>query len=955
MGLATLIFALTASAQTPDLVRYIMLQTIEARANPDASGQFSLNVSVRGHAALTSVTMTAPGMAPIPLAYDPDDGDFALLDGPLEGPNPSPAPKGDYLFDFNWGEDSVIVNYSRIQPPGFVNIVCPVEGAATSTTPTFQWELCSGCESADSLWIEGDADDVDEGFEDERFPPDDELFTPPTPLFVDEEYDIEIGISNASKSVAHTVNGDPFDFKSEFRNDTRLVFTTSSELDRVCGIQYASLGDSFSSGEGARPYDPATDISENRCHRSEVAYSTMVRAPGHPLQIMEEELLGVANTDWKFVACSGARAVNVVGPIGQHNELPQLDQGVVSTDTDLITITIGGNDLGFGTILELCRLWGDCPDRPIFGSMSTLTTREYVTGLLPRVKALNGVVYDAIKGKAPTAAVVVLGYPNPLPISDLCGLGGVTNFSDIDLQFLHLTAIRLNLALKEVAAAKGVHFIDNVLSHFYGHDACAGGNSWMNAARLWNVEESYHPNPLGQEEYARLVNDYLGELTPATWPQGFFPSGLPENPPLPMVAAPAVQAAAVPSIGPLDVMPEVPQPCEANGAYTLGEVIRLQGDSFEPLTTVSLSLESLDGTFTTSLGNAVADATGGLDATITVPPAAPAPGVSLVQALATGSNGEPRLLAATIKIGTSFADDGDGDGVPDICDSCPALSHPNQDDSDGDGIGDECDPCPLDFYDDLDGDSLCGGTDICPLDPENDVDGDGVCANADNCPIDYNPDQTDSDADDRGDVCAGISCHSVDVFAHQPIDGRLTVTNSNCELDKFQTGSPVQIEATPDVGMFFTGWTGSLLSQTNPLSLIVTGDLNLVANFCADSVDGDGDLVADDCDNCPLDVNSDQLDADGDGEGDACDNCPETPNGPDGGTCTEGDSNLIGGLCESDGDCGSGGFCSLEQEDYNTDGLGDACDPYIVPEPSQWMMLTAGLAIVSLLYRRRAH
>ena len=41
--------------------------------------------------------------------------------------------------------------------------------------------------------------------------------------------------------------------------------------------------------------------------------------------------------------------------------------------------------------------------------------------------------------------------------------------------------------------------------------------------------------------------------------------------------------------------------------------------------------------------------------------------------------------------------------------------------------------------------------------------------------------------------------------------------------------------------------------------------------FTSGSLDGDGDRVADEIDNCPLDANPDQVDTDGDGDGDACD------------------------------------------------------------------------------------
>ena len=93
--------------------------------------------------------------------------------------------------------------------------------------------------------------------------------------------------------------------------------------------------------------------------------------------------------------------------------------------------------------------------------------------------------------------------------------------------------------------------------------------------------------------------------------------------------------------------------------------------------------------------------------------------------------------------------------------------------------------------------------------------------------------------------------------------------------------------------------------------------------------DSDGDDVIDPCDNCPGDVNPLQEDSDDDGVGDACDNCPTTANGPDAGTCIEGD---VGAACLADADCDinpGDGFCSMNQEDDDddlSDGIGDACD-----------------------------
>jgi hypothetical protein len=68
-----------------------------------------------------------------------------------------------------------------------------------------------------------------------------------------------------------------------------------------------------------------------------------------------------------------------------------------------------------------------------------------------------------------------------------------------------------------------------------------------------------------------------------------------------------------------------------------------------------------------------------------------------------------------------------------------------------------------------------------------------------------------------------------------------------------------------------------------------------------------------------------RMDTDDDGISDGEDSCPEMPNGPDLGTCTTGASHKIARPCMSDGECGDGGFCSMNQEDTNEDGIGDAC------------------------------
>jgi hypothetical protein len=168
-------------------------------------------------------------------------------------------------------------------------------------------------------------------------------------------------------------------------------------------------------------------------------------------------------------------------------------------------------------------------------------------------------------------------------------------------------------------------------------------------------------------------------------------------------------------------------------------------------------------------------------------------------------------------------EDGDMDEAGDLCDNCPGLPNPGQADGDADGTGDACDPCPEDPANDGDGDGFCAGDDVCPtiFNPgQEDEDGDGAGDPCDNCLGLPNPGQADADEDGAGDAC--------DPCPDDPED------------DADSDGFCADIDTCATV--------------YNPLQ-----------------TDGDGDGAGDLCDNCPGEANPSQVDSDGDGVGDACD------------------------------------------------------------------------------------
>jgi hypothetical protein len=141
-----------------------------------------------------------------------------------------------------------------------------------------------------------------------------------------------------------------------------------------------------------------------------------------------------------------------------------------------------------------------------------------------------------------------------------------------------------------------------------------------------------------------------------------------------------------------------------------------------------------------------------------------------------GSNSYTGMITAT---------DGDGDGILDADDLCPAVFDPirpmdggEQPDYDLDGLGDACDPCPFDVT------ATCA-----PPDP-NDGDGDGISDITDNCPSVSNAAQTDTDSDGRGDACdlcptvsnPGMAACPATIYQIKdgtyPVGQRVSITNA---------------------------------------------------------------------------------------------------------------------------------------------------------------------------------
>jgi lysophospholipase L1-like esterase len=232
---------------------------------------------------------------------------------------------------------------------------------------------------------------------------------------------------------------------------------------------YVALGDSYAAGVGAGPYLDTT------CFRSENAYSEVA-----------DDLKTVKFT--ANVACGDATTQEVVSE--------QL--GVLNRKTDLVTITAGGNDLGFGELATYC---GDFALDPTNVAASQ---RCFGAIALAQNQITSGVLYEdlvtmirSVQAAAPNAQVVLTGYPylfEPLPLNS-------ENPVSLFVQQANFLVAQLNATIEAAAQETGAEYVD-VKDEFAGHGVFSQ-NPWINF--FGDPDVLLHPNAEGYEAYFAAI------------------------------------------------------------------------------------------------------------------------------------------------------------------------------------------------------------------------------------------------------------------------------------------------------------------------------------------------------------------------------------------------------------------------------------------------------------------
>ena len=225
-------------------------------------------------------------------------------------------------------------------------------------------------------------------------------------------------------------------------------------------VNYVALGDSYSSGVGAGDYIS----SSGSCDRSTLAYPEQwagVNAPG----------------SFVSVACSGATTADVLSS----------QVSALSASTKLVSITIGGNDAGFSSVMETCVF---LPTRLCLNAVAA--AESFIATQLP---GRLDQTLQAIAADAPNATIVVLDYPD---LYDLSKSRTCIGLSTSDRTALDQGADELDGAIQAAALANGDTFAD-VRGQFAGHEIC-DSNSWLHAVDIFALSSSYHPTAAGQDQ-----------------------------------------------------------------------------------------------------------------------------------------------------------------------------------------------------------------------------------------------------------------------------------------------------------------------------------------------------------------------------------------------------------------------------------------------------------------------
>lgn len=313
-------------------------------------------------------------------------------------------------------------------------------------------------------------------------------------------------------------------------------------------LEYLAMGDSFSSGEGDTERLPDSDnkyyreftdtngneyqkVPKEKCHLSSRSYPYML-ANGMGLGSPSSYSFG---TRWQTIACSGATAWDVKSQgspeyLGQGDRLKGTDykdlksvaldrfipgrhkqvEFVSEYKPKAITITMGGNDIGFGGKLSACVQDGDT---------CMFAKHEWRDKLKNEIENqysnLSEIYKEIISASDGSVKLYVIGYPQIINGNPGAPCKSTFNLNSPEREMVSNSIVYLNNIIEQAASASGAKYID--VENAFGDHMICGASDYKYVNAIVNVlgingnemAESFHPNAIGHAEIANNVWERL--------------------------------------------------------------------------------------------------------------------------------------------------------------------------------------------------------------------------------------------------------------------------------------------------------------------------------------------------------------------------------------------------------------------------------------------------------------
>lgn len=456
-------------------------------------------------------------------------------------------------------------------------------------------------------------------------------------------------------------------------------------------IDYLALGDSFSSGEGDYAKGGTSNYTGGSCHLSLRSYPYLLR-----------DRWGINSDRMENVACSGTMVdPDYIAPIdeylGQNNRLVRYDdkdgikrralevfvpgyapqlEFVKKYQPKTLTLTGGGNDVGFGEKLEECA---NSQNETCDYVADASRRSEHGTAMFNMFDRLTA-LYDSIKKASPQTKIYVLGYPkfvNENSVKGSC-LSDAGWLNSDEKKYINLSIEYLNRVIKSAAEYSGVVYID-IEDALQGGKICDLGGEYVtgvldiiDVAGVIDGEylhgedtaQLFHPNHLGHEKIAEAITAQLNGYTLQSYPYT-------------QVANESVQAPQLSEYfggEPLDIIIKSTTLVDDKPILNQSTTLSINDYGLEPGRDVLITGHSEP----VDLGTFKVNSKGGLNVDIILPESM-GPGYHTIEVTGRSYSGEPIKYYQIVLVQATDENDRDGDGIDDSVDRCMFMEGGGED------------------------------------------------------------------------------------------------------------------------------------------------------------------------------------------------------------------------------------------------------------------------------------